>query len=183
MNCYGAKELAAGFRTVRKNTIAVAEEIGEEHYGFQAAEGTRTVGQTLTHIALSSRLTEQIHGGERLSTLQGFDFPAVMGKMMAEEQTPRTKQEIVTLLREGGERIGAWLEGFSDEVLAERVTFPAGMMPPDKSRFEMLLALKEHEMHHRGQLMLMERILGIVPHLTREMQSRIAAMQAGKATA
>jgi uncharacterized damage-inducible protein DinB len=39
----------------------------------------------------------------------------------------------------------------------------------------MILGVKEHEMHHRGQLMLIERILGIVPHLTREMQARHAA--------
>jgi hypothetical protein len=30
-------------------------------------------------------------------------------------------------------------------------------------------------MHHRGQLMLIERMLGIVPHLTRDMQARFAA--------
>jgi hypothetical protein len=39
----------------------------------------------------------------------------------------------------------------------------------------MLLSVKEHEMHHRAQLMLVERILGITPHLTREMQARMAA--------
>jgi uncharacterized damage-inducible protein DinB len=38
-------------------------------------------------------------------------------------------------------------------------------------------------MHHRGQLMLIERILGIVPHLTRQMQERIAQMQAQQAKA
>ena len=36
----------------------------------------------------------------------------------------------------------------------------------------MLLSVKEHEMHHRGQLMLIERQLGIVPHLTREREAR-----------
>jgi uncharacterized damage-inducible protein DinB len=54
------------------------------------------------------------------------------------------------------------------------------MVPPSKSRFEMLMSAKEHEMHHRGQLMLMERLLGVVPHLTRDMQTRVAAMQASK---
>ena len=33
-------------------------------------------------------------------------------------------------------------------------------------------------MHHRGQLMLIERMLGITPHLTREMEARMASMQA-----
>jgi uncharacterized damage-inducible protein DinB len=42
----------------------------------------------------------------------------------------------------------------------------------------MIMAMKEHEMHHRGQLMLIERMLGITPHLTRQMQERFAAAQA-----
>ena len=46
------------------------------------------------------------------------------------------------------------------------------------TRFDLLLAAKEHEMHHRGQLMLIERINGIVPHITRRMQERMAQTQA-----
>jgi len=46
-----------------------------------------------------------------------------------------------------------------------------------KSRFEMLTAPKEHEMHHRAQLMVVERMLGITPHLTRQMEERIAGMR------
>ena len=60
--------------------------------------------------------------------------------------------------------------------------YPEGMVPPTKSRFEMLMASKEHEMHHRGQLMLVERMLGITPHLTRQMQERVAAMAAAAGT-
>jgi uncharacterized damage-inducible protein DinB len=44
----------------------------------------------------------------------------------------------------------------------------------------MLLGAKEHEMHHRAQLMVLQRMLGITPHLTREQQARMAAMQAAK---
>ena len=36
-------------------------------------------------------------------------------------------------------------------------------------------------MHHRGQLMMMQRMIGIVPHLTRQMQERMAQMQAAPA--
>jgi uncharacterized damage-inducible protein DinB len=50
-----------------------------------------------------------------------------------------------------------------------------------KSRFEWLLGAKEHELHHRAQLMLIERQLGIVPHLTRQRNERIAQMRAAKA--
>jgi uncharacterized damage-inducible protein DinB len=183
MTYYGSKELADSFRTVRKNTITIAEEIPEQHYGFQAASETRTVAQTLVHIAVTLRLHEQIHRIEQRTTLDGFDFFGIMGKLAAEEQVARSKAEIVTMLRTDGEKFSQWLEGLSEDFLGQRVAYPQGMMPPSKSRFEMLMSAKEHEMHHRGQLMLIERLVGIVPHLTRQMQARIAEMQASKASA
>ena len=56
---------------------------------------------------------------------------------------------------------------------------PPGAEPATKTRFEMLLSPKEHEMHHRGQLMLLQRMIGLVPHLTRQMQERNGAALAG----
>ncbi len=183
MNYYGAKELAEGFRTVRKNTIIIAEEIGEQHYGFQAAPDTRTVASMLTHIAMVPRLQHQIHGVERLSTLEGFDFLAFFGKMMADEKTSRNKAQLVAFLKEDGDRFAQWLDSLSDDFLGEHVSMRPGVTPASKTRFEMILGVKEHEMHHRGQLMLIERMVGIVPHLTREGQARMAAMQASQASA
>jgi uncharacterized damage-inducible protein DinB len=180
MNYYGARELAASFRTVRKNTLIIAEEIGEEHYGFRAAPDTRTVAQTLVHIALASRFQEQIHGVEHLTTLEGFDFPGFLRTMMADEQIPRTKSQIIDMLSEGRDRISPWLEGLSEELLGEWVTFGPGATPSGKTRFEMILGVKEHEMHHRGQLMMIERMVGIVPHLTRAFQARMAAAASAK---
>src|SRR5689334_9677970 len=103
MNYYGAKDLASAFRTVRKNTIMIAEDIGEEHYGFQAAPDTRTVAQMLVHIAIIPQFQEHLHGTAKVTTLEGFDFAGVFGPLIAQEQTPRTKAEIVGLLREGGD--------------------------------------------------------------------------------
>ena len=174
---YGAKELAESFRTVRKNTLTIAEEIPEDKYEFRAAPETRTVGRLLIHIAISFRFQHQVHAVEHRTTLVGFDFPSLMQRLGAEEQQPRNKPQILQLLRSNGEEWAGWLTGLSDDFLRERVAMPAGMTPPAKSRLEMILSVKEHEMHHRGQLMLIERLLGIVPHLTREMQERIAAMQ------
>jgi len=90
---------------------------------------------------------------------------------------------VIELLRKDGEHFASMLDGFTNDFLAQRVAMPAGMTPQSRTRFEMILGVKEHEMHHRAQLMLIERMLGIVPHLTREMQARIAAMTQAKATA
>ena len=181
MNYYGAKELAAAFRTVRGNTIKIAEEIPEDQYGYRATPESRTVAAMLAHIALGARMAEQIHFVEHRTTLAGFDFFAFFGPIMAEEAKPRSKSQILELLREEGNKFAQLLEGISEENLAESVEFPQGMVPPSKSRFEMLMSAKEHEMHHRGQLMLIERMLGITPHLTRQMEERIASMKAAQA--
>jgi uncharacterized damage-inducible protein DinB len=176
MNYYGAKDLANSFRTVRKNTITIAEDIGEQHYGFSPAPEVRTVAQTLVHIALVPRMSHQINGVERRTTMEGFDFPSFIQKMMAEEKAQRNKAQIVAFLREEGDKFASWLDGLPDDFLGEKVTMPPGMQPSTRTRFDMLLGVKEHEMHHRGQLMLIERMVGVVPHLTREMQARMAQM-------
>lgn len=174
MTYYGAEEIARGFRTVRRNTLQIAQEIPEEHYGFSPAPGTRSVAQALVHVAVMPRLQRHLHGELHLSTLVGFDFFAYVGGLIAEEQKPRTKAEIVSLLQEEGAAYEAWLRSLTEPFLAERVAYPPGMEPASKSRFEMVISPKEHEMHHRGQLMLIERMLGIVPHFTRQMMERAA---------
>ena len=58
---------------------------------------------------------------------------------------------------------------------------PPGATPATKSRLEMLLSIKEHEMHHRAQLMVAQRLLGIVPHLTRLRQEQAAQTQPASA--
>jgi len=178
MSFYGGKELASAFRTVRKNTIRVAEDIPEDKYDFVAAPEARSVGRMLTHVAISTRIWEEVHKNG-LTTLVDFDFFGMMDRFNAEEAKPRTKAEIVELLRTEGDQFAAWLETLTPEVLAETVIEPDGKTA--KTRFERLLSAKEHEMHHRAQLMLIERQLGIVPHLTKQFQEVVAQMRAAKA--
>lgn len=183
MTYYGSTELADSMRTVRKNTIIIAEDIPEEKYTFRAAPDTRSIVEMLVHIALVPRMEHQIHAVERRTTLEGFDYLGFMQRTRAEEQQPRSKAQVLDLLRYEGERCFAWVAGLSEDFLAERVNMPSGILPPSKSRFEMLLGIKEHEMHHRAQLMLVERLLGIVPHLTRRMQERMAKVTLARAAA
>ena len=175
---YGGKELANAFRTVRKNTIQVAEDIPESKYDHVAAPEIRSVRQMLTHIAISTRISERFNK-QGLTTLVGVNFVDIIEEFQAEEAKPRSKAELVELLRSEGERFANWVETLTPEFLAEMVTEPDGKTA--KSRFERFLGAKEHEMHHRAQVMLIERQLGIVPHLTRQFQERVAQMKAAKA--
>lgn len=175
MHGYNAKNLSDSFRTVRKNTIQIAEEIPEDKYDFRPADGTRSVAEILKHIAVGSNWPIRAHT-ERLTALTSDMFGEVMAQIAASEAKLHTKADIVKALHDNGDLFATFVAGLSDDVLAETVSFPAAIGQPPKTRFEMLLSTKEHEMHHRGQLMLIERMLGITPHLTRQMQERMAAM-------
>ncbi len=174
MTYYGAKELAEAFRTVRKNTLAIAADIPDDKYAFRPANGARSVVETLAHIGITNRFMHKFHAVEHRTSFVGIDFPSLITAFTAEEKRPRTKKETIEMLRSDGETFASWLGGLSDEFLAERVESGPGQSPASKSRFELLLGVKEHEMHHRGQLMVIERILGIVPHLTRERENRLS---------
>ena len=182
MTYYGGKEMAASFRTVRENTVKIAEEIPEDKYSFKPANECRTIGQTLAHIALGSGFQHHIQSN-KISDLKTLNFPELMQKAVADEAKPRTKAEIVAFLKAEGDKFASFLEGLQETFLGESVTMPPGMQPPSKSRFEMLLGAKEHEMHHRGQLMTLQRMIGQVPHLTRQMQERMSQRAAQLAAA
>ena len=171
MTYYGAKEMAEGFRTVRKNTVQVAEDIPEDKYSFRATPDTMSVGEILAHLAASPAWAEACHVTEKKSTVSMEDFGRWMGANTAREKTLTGKAQIVATLKNDGERFAKCLDGMTDAQLGETVTMPMG----SKSRFEMLLGVKEHEMHHRAQLFVIERMIGIVPHLTRARQERQAA--------
>lgn len=178
MTYYGAKDLANAFRTVRANTIQTAQDIPEDQYGFSPADGCMTVGAVLAHLAASTNFHQKVHGTDRKSHLSMEDFGGYMGEAKQIEASLTTKAAIVDALTSRGESFAAFLESLTDDQLGEHVSFPAGLQPPSKARFEMLLGAKEHEMHHRGQLMVIQRLLGITPHLTRRRQEAMAARAA-----
>src|SRR5580698_6448872 len=103
---------------------------------------------------------------------------AFIGPLAASEQEPMTKAQILARLAAAGEEFESWVGTLPEDFLGQSITMPPGGSPASRTRFDMLIAVKEHEMHHRGQLMLVERMLGITPHLTRQMQERRAAMEA-----
>ena len=186
MTYYGGKELAAGFRTVRNNTIQIAQDIPEASYGFKPAESSRSIEQTIAHIAMVSSFQTYVHQGH-IDSLAKVNFPELLKQWAAEENKPRSKAELLAWLTSEGDKYATYLESLPESFLAEPVAMPPGAATPTRSRFEMLMSAKEHEMHHRGQLMMLQRMLGLTPHLTRQQQERnaraVAAQEAAAAGA
>jgi uncharacterized damage-inducible protein DinB len=175
---YGAQQLADSFRTVRKNTILIAQDIPGDKYTHRPADGARTVAQMLVHVACSPRLFWQTPFESGIKDFTTFDFMAPTRELEREESTARSKDEIVDLLTRNGEQFARFLESRSEAELSGMFKSPMSSGQPSmKSGLELLLGAKEHEMHHRAQLMLIERQLGIIPHLTRQMNATMEQMR------
>jgi uncharacterized damage-inducible protein DinB len=167
MTYYGPRELSESMRVVRRNTITIAEDIPEKSYDFRPTAHSRSVREVLLHVVSRTLFDFHVHGEERLDSLEHFDFRSFFASLPIHDKLPLSKEAILVLLREEGDRWARFVEKLPESVLEEKVR----MRPDPKSRFEMLLGTKEHEMHHRAQLMVIERLLGIVPHLTRNRQA------------
>ena len=176
MTFYGSKNLADSFRTVRKNTLTIANEIPEEQYGYKATPDVMSVGEMLAHLATSTHWADLCHFVENKSNVVMEDFGRWMGEGGAKAKALTSKAQILQALKADGEKFAQCMERMSEQQLGETVALPNG----SKSRFEMLLGVKEHEMHHRAQLFLIERMVGIVPHLTRARQERMAQQAAAR---
>ena len=177
---YDGSHLAESFRTVRRNTIQIAEDIPEDQYGYRVTPEVQTVAQELAHVAASTWWHQQAHAVDKKTFIAFEDFGSYMSRSGEIEQSLTTKSQILDALRKRGDEFAQFLDALTPEQLAEQVSFPPPIQPSTRSRFEMLLGAKEHEMHHRGKLMVVERLLGIVPHLTRARQQRQAPAATGR---
>ena len=174
MNAYSASDFARSFRTVRKNTIQIAHDIPEDQWDYRPTPELRSVRELFSHIAALTYLPMRMHFVDRRTFMGMAEFQAYAAEAAAYAASLATRHDVITALKTAGDEFAAALESMTDAQLAERVSFPPPMEPSSKSRFELLLGTKEHEMHHRAQLMLILRLLGGVPHLTRERQARMA---------
>ena len=176
MTYYGSKQLADSFRTVRGNTLIIANEIPEDKYSYKATPDVMSVRELLAHLAISPMWHIDVHT-KKMPHLDFAYFSARAQAAAAEEKTLAAKADIIRALTQNGEKFASFLAGLDEATLSSSVTFPPNPSNPSgssRTRFDMLLGAKEHEMHHRGQLMLIQRLLGQVPELTRRRQAMMA---------
>ena len=97
MTYYGAKNLAESFRTVRKNTLTIAEEIPEDKYGFKATPDVMSVGEMLAHLAVSPMWQIEVHGSK---------IDAARLRLLRRRGSRRRKAEEQALAHQGRDRRG-----------------------------------------------------------------------------
>src|SRR4029453_3253428 len=106
MTYYGAKEIAEGFRTVRKNTIQVAEDIPEEKCSYRPTPDTMSVGEMLAHLATTPHWAQQCFYVEKKTNVVMEDFGRWMGEATGKSKALTSKAAIVEALKTSVQEVG-----------------------------------------------------------------------------
>ena len=88
----------------------------------------------------------------------------------AESHTGGDKEELIGALRSSMESVEAALRAFGEEALREKVPYGKTI-----SKLGILYFYITHEMYHRGQITVYERLLQIEPAATAQVRELLAA--------
>jgi uncharacterized damage-inducible protein DinB len=149
------------WQDVRNGLIKEVELVPAEQMSFRAAPESRSIIELLQHIVES----ERVLSGEMCRQDTNFrrGFPAMIADFAGHVRKAGTKEAVLDLLRSSIEETRQMVEQFGDERLAQITTRFDGKQSPKLNILNFTVA---HEMYHRGQLTVYERLLGIEPALT-----------------
>ena len=140
-------DLLRAFDTARGRTARLAALIPESALDWAPSPGAFTCADIVRHLAAAERFmfVEIAVGGT--SRYPGHDKALAYGK-----------EGVLAYLDTMHEQSMALLQTLDDAALERRITTPAGAQIPT---WRWLQLMAEHEAHHRGQLYLMLRLLGV----------------------
>ena len=158
------------WQDVRDGLIKEVELIPSEQMGFKPAPESRTAIEILHHIVE----TQRVLAGEMCRENTNFQrgVPALIADFAGNAKEATTRESVLDLLRSSLEETKAMVVSFGD------ANFEKGMTRFDGKRctkLEMLNLTMAHEMYHRGQLTVYERLLGIEPAFTQFLRKMSAS--------
>jgi len=134
---------------VSEKLESLAEAIPEEKYGWAPAEGVRSVGEVVIHVAGPNLgLGQQLLGGEA----EGDNPLAALGDKP-------TKEQILAALRTSIERVDKAFAGLTEADLGK--TYQA--FGREMTGYRIVNILTTHAHEHLGQLIAYARSNGVVP--------------------
>jgi uncharacterized damage-inducible protein DinB len=157
------------WKEVRAGLITELAQIPAEQFGFQATPESRSVAGIIRHIV----------GAQELSTGElcrpDTDFTRVPFRELVERHaavahTGGDKEELIGSLRSTMESVEVALRAFGEEALREKVQYGKMM-----SKLDVLYLYITHEMYHRGQITVYERLMQIEPAATAKVRELLAA--------
>ncbi len=140
------KLLSSHWATTSTYTLAVAQQMPEDQYGFKPTDAQMTFGQQMMHIANAN--------GYFFGKMTGVKGPA-----LGDPKAPITKAGVISALKSSFDFAQAQLDKATDASLMSIVDTGDGKM----TMFEGVLLGLDHTAHHRAQTLVYLRLKGIVP--------------------
>jgi uncharacterized damage-inducible protein DinB len=143
-------ELQQKWANARAYTLALAESMPAEKYGFHPVEGEMAFGEQLVH--LSSNMVWLCS-----DYLSGAKPPR--SRKEIEGYAGKSKEEILKIVEESLNYAAVTLKNFDPAQLNESVKFFAGPM----TKRQIILLMNDHLTHHRAQAIVYLRLNGVLP--------------------
>ena len=150
-----------GWKEVRNGLIEEANQIPANKFSFQPAPESRSVAQLLQHLVESQKFLV----GEACrpdTNLMRQSFPEHIKEYAPGVRDVKDKDELLNLLRATMDESAHKLRGAADEMKNTMKRFDG----KETTKLAFLSFAIAHEMYHRGQLTVYERLLNIEPALT-----------------
>ncbi|MPR33706.1 DinB family protein [Salmonirosea aquatica] len=144
------KELRQKWSNAKTYTLALAESMPAEKYGFRPVAEEMSFGEQLVH--LSSNMVWLCS-----DYLSGAKPPH--NRKEIEGYSAKPKDEVLKIVEESLDYAAATLKNFDPKQLNEPVQFFAGPM----TRRQIILLMNDHLTHHRAQAIVYLRLNGILP--------------------
>jgi uncharacterized damage-inducible protein DinB len=164
------KQICEQWQDVRNGLIKEVEQIPAEQMGFKPAPESRTAIEVLHHIIEIQRVLAGEMCRENTNFQRGF--PTLIAEFAVHVKEATTKEAVLELLRSSLEETKAMVVSFGDASFEQSMTRFDGKQC---TKLEMLNFTVAHEMYHRGQLTVYERLLGIEPALTQFFRKMMSA--------
>jgi uncharacterized damage-inducible protein DinB len=155
------EEICDQWQDVRNGLIKEVELIPTEQLHFRAAPETRSVMEVVQHIIESERVLVGEMCRDNTNFTRGF--PAMIAEFAADVKQATTKDGLLDLL---GSSIAESLEKAQNFGDANFTTLMTRFDGREQPKYLMLSFSVAHEMYHRGQLTVYQRLLGVEPALT-----------------
>lgn len=142
--------MLANFDDASDKLVQLARAFSEEQYGWRPAEGVRSVGEVMLHVAAPNYM---------LSAAVGAEMPEGMRERYQQLEAEGSKEEIIAFLEQSIAHARGAIEGVDVEALSGAQE----MFGREMSGHSVLLILLSHTHEHLGQAIAYARSNGVVP--------------------
>ena len=157
------EEAIEAWEDARNGVIDEVQNIPADKFDFRPAEGVRSVAELVVHIMeVSVMMAGELARPD--TNLKRWPWPKLLSHYAGDVQSLRTKRELLAALKRTLKEGTAKFRGAGELHMLGLIERFDGELGTRMAWFHHGIA---HEMYHRGQLALYQRLMGITPALTK----------------